>query len=259
MADEADFLMMIEALSHEFLEECQEKLDRIEGCLDDIHSGTGIVDENQMLIKRDIHSIKGGGGSFGFPTISKLCQGLENYLETTSDNQNINVFDIAIFVDAIRSIVFDRKEPDAQDQEMLLKSLPSGRQQSGKMAITRGVGLLIMPKGIQRKIVGQELAQLGFKLTLETNPIAAIDTALVLKPDFVIVSMVNEMLTGPEIANMFHAATVLRHMPFAILTAGNINDLDDAPESTTFIHKGMTFTKDLLMFVNAASDNKHAA
>lgn len=229
-------------------------MDKIERNLDDIHSGTGIAAESLLLIKRDVHNIKGGGTPFGFPSISKLCQGMEDYLETTSDQQNVNVFDLAVFVDGIRSIVFDRKEPDLQDQEMLLKSLPSGRQQSGKMAITRGIGLLIMPKGLQRKIVGQELAQLGFKLTLETNPITAIDTALVLKPDFVIVSMVNDKLTGIEIANMFRAATALRETPFAILTAAKLKDITDPPESTNFIHKGVAFTANLLKFVNAASD-----
>jgi hypothetical protein len=206
-----------------------------------------------LIIKREIHSIKGGGTPFGFPTVSKLCHGLEDYLETTSNLENINFSDIRIFIEGISSIVEERQEPDVSEQEMLLKSLPSGRQQTGLMAITKGVGLLIMPKGLQRKIVGQELAQLGFKLTLESNPISAIDTALVLKPDFVIVSMVNKRLTGVEIANMFHAANALRKIPFAVLSASNVEDLGNAPKATTFIHKGATFTKDMLNFINVSS------
>ncbi len=249
MSDNADFEMMMAALAGDYLDETTHKLDDIQESLDDIDRQIGIREENLLIIKRDIHSIKGGGIPFGFPTISKVCHGLEDYLETTSDDDNINVSDVQIFIDGIRSVISDRAEPEELDQEMLLKSLPSGRKQSGKMAITQGVGLLVMPKGLQRKIISQELAQFGYKVTLEESPIMAIDMALVLKPDFVIVSMVNERLSGIEIVNMFHSAHALRHIPFAIFTANEMLDMSDCPETTTIIQKGPTFTQGLLKFV----------
>ena len=253
MSDDVNYQMMLDALASDFLDETSDKLEDIEICLQNLEQRSGKTSENITLIKRDIHSIKGAGAPFGFPTISKLCHGLENYIETTSNQENLNVTDVRVFVDGVASIVDERKEPDEHEQEMLLKSLPSGRQQSGVMALTKGIGLLIMPLGLQRKIVGQELAQLGFKLTLEDNPLSAFDTAFVLKPDFIIVSMINDRLTGIEIANMFHAANALREIPFAVLSASDVEDLQECPETTTFIHKGRTFTADMLAFVTASS------
>ena len=253
MSDDVDYQMMLEALASDFLDECSDKLANVETYLQYLEQKTGNTSENIMIIKRDIHSIKGAGTPFGFPTISKLCHGLENYIETTSDHKNLNFTDVRVFIDGIASIVDERREPNEQEQEMLLKSLPSGRQQSGVMARTKGIGLLIMPLGLQRKIVGQELAQLGFKLTLEDDPLSALNTALILKPDFIIVSMINDRLSGVEISNMFHAANALRKIPFAVLSASDLDDLQDCPETTTFIHKGPTFTSDLLAFITASS------
>jgi len=252
MSDDVDYLMLMQALAGDFLDESADKLEEIEQSLKNLEQKNGREEDNILLIKRDVHSIKGGGVPFGFPTVSKLCHGLENYFETTSDHHNFNISDIRIFVDGIASIVEERREPDEQEQEMLLKSMPSGRKQSGRMAIPKGFGLLIMPSGLQRKIVGQELAQLGFKLTLEDNPVTAIGTALVLKPNFVIVSMINTLLTGVEISRMFHGADTLKKIPFAVLTAGDVGDVHDVPDLTTLIHKGPTFTQDLLKFINTA-------
>jgi len=250
MSDDANFEMMMQALAGEFLDESLDKLEQAEECLDNIRNKSGNPADNLLQIKRDIHSIKGGGIPYGFPTISKLCHGLEDYLETTSDQNNINVDDIFTFIDGVRSIVHERKEPDADEQEMLLKSMPSGRKQSGVTSITRGVGLLIMPKNLQRKVISQELVQMGFKLTLEDEPVRAIDTALVLKPDFVMVSMVNERLTGIEIVNMLMSAKALQSKLFAILSADDVDQFPALPTNVALIKKGRTFSKDLLEFIH---------
>lgn len=249
MSDDADFEMMMQALAGDFLDESSDKLGQIEGILENIRNQIGNTGDNFLLIKRDVHSIKGGGTPYGFPTISKLCHGLEDYLETTSDPNNIDVADVQIFVDGIGSIISERREPNEDEQEMLLKSLPSGRKQSGSSSLTRGVGLLIMPKNLQRKVISQELAQLGFKLSLESEPVSAIDMALALKPDFVIVSMINERLTGIEIVNMFMAAKVLRSKLYAILSADELSGFSDFPANVTLIKKGKTFSRDVLEFI----------
>jgi len=250
MPDDADFEMMMQALAGDFLDECADKLMQVEENLDNLRNEAGRPGDSILRIKRDVHSIKGGGTPYGFPTISKLCHGLEDYIETTSDPNNVDVTDLQIFIDGISSIIHERKEPSEDEQEMLLKSLPSGRKQSGGTSIAKAVGLLIIPKNLQRKVISQELAQLGFKVTLESEPVAAIDTALVLKPDFVIVSMINERLTGIEIVNMFMAAKVLSSKFYAILSADDVKQSPELPNNVSLIKKGRDFSRDLLTFVH---------
>ena len=66
---------------------------------------------------------------------------------------------------------------------MILKGLHSGHNQSGKHPLSRGSIILLMPKGVQRKILDQELAQLGFVVIILDNPVEAINAVLVLDPD----------------------------------------------------------------------------
>ncbi|NQV45516.1 MAG: Hpt domain-containing protein [Rhodospirillales bacterium] len=250
---DADMEMLLADMRFEFIEETRDRLERVEWQIRQIESRQGKMEDTLLELKRDIHSVKGSAAPFGFPIITKIAHGLEDYLETTGDVTNVAAEDLRVFIDTIMDVLDSGGEPDDQLKEMMLKGLPSGRTQNGRKILSRGTIVLLMPKGVQRKIIGQELAQLGFMVTILGNPVEAIDTILVLKPDFMITTMVQQSLSGLELARVFSVIESTKKLKVAILSSSVVgeNDVpDNLPEMATLIHKGPYMTRNLLAFIN---------
>jgi len=250
---DADMEMLLADMRFEFIEETRDRLERVEWQIRQIESRQGKMEDTLLELKRDIHSVKGSAAPFGFPIITKIAHGLEDYLETTGDVANVAAEDLRIFIDTIMDVLDSGDEPDDQLKEMMLKGLPSGRAQNGLKSLPRGTIVLLMPKGVQRKIIGQELAQLGFMVTILDNPVEAIDTVLVLKPDFMITTMVQPSLSGLEMARIFSVIESMKKLKVAILSSSMTGEDDvpvDLPKKTTLIHKGPHMTRNLLAFLN---------
>ncbi|WP_084005598.1 Hpt domain-containing protein [Magnetovibrio blakemorei] len=249
-----DLEMILADMRQEFIEHTRDKLELVEDEIEALRSGTGDCERNILEIKRIIHSIKGAGGSFGFPTISKVAHGLEDYLETTGDVSTVAGEDLLVFVNTITDILISGEEPDTDLAHMMLRSLPTGRRQSGVRALDKGSALMIMPRGVQRKIISQELAQLGYKVTIVDNAIEAIDMALTLKPDYVITTQVLERMTGIELAWVLQMFKMTRSVKVAVVTADEISDeaLESLPPHTTLIKKGPRFSLELMSFIRKA-------
>ena len=252
MNNDADMEMLLADMRFEFIEETRDRLERVDLLISQIESKQGKPEHILLELKRDIHSVKGSAAPFGFPTVTKIAHGLEDYLETTGDQANIEADDLRIFIDTILDVLDAGEEPDDQLKEMMLKGLPSGRTQSGKHRLSKGTIVLLMPKGVQRKIIGQELAQFGFMVTILDNPVEAIETALVLKPDFMITTMVQARLSGIEMARVLSVINAAAKLKVAILSAslpGEADIPDDLPDNATIIYKGPTMTQELVAFL----------
>jgi len=252
METDADMEMLLADMRFEFIEETRDRLERVEEQIRQIDARQGRVENTLLDLKRDIHSVKGSAAPFGFPIITKIAHGLEDYLDTTGDIANVVAEDLQIFIDTISDVLDAGEEPDDQLKEMMLKGLPSGRTQSGLHRLSKGTIVLLMPGGVQRKIIGQELAQLGFKVTILDSPIEALDTILILKPDFMITTMVQPRVSGVEMARILSVIDATTSLKVAILSSSLPDSGDDPkelPDNSVIVHKGPTMTQDLMAFL----------
>lgn len=248
-----DLEMILADMRQEFIIETGDKLEEIEQVVGQLRERQGNHENNISEIKRLMHTIKGGGGSFGFPTVSKVAHAFEDYLETTGDITNIAPDDVLLFSDAIASILDAGVEPDDTHANMMLRSLPTGRGQAGRHMLDKGVSLLIMPRGVQRKIIAQELAQFGYKVHIVDDPIRALDMALTIEPDFIIATMAMERVDGLELAWVLSVIAKTRDIKCAVVTADEVTDdlLAAAPPKATLIHKGPRFAPELMKFIRS--------
>lgn len=246
-----DLEMILADMRQEFIVETSDKLEELESIIGQVRDRTGNVDNNIMEIKRLMHTIKGGGGSFGFPTVSKIAHAFEDYLETTGDIRTIVPEDVLLFSDAISSILDTGVEPDDTHAQMMLRSLPTGRGESGRKMLDKGLAMLVMPRGVQRKIIAQELAQFGYKVHILDDPIRAVDMAITLNPDFLISTMGLERMDGLELAWVLQMISATRKVRCCVVTADEVTDeiLDSAPSQTTVIKKGPRFAPQLMQFI----------
>lgn len=253
-SSDPDLQMILAGLRQDFIDNTRDKLEQVDEEIEAIRSGATNTEHHILEIKRIIHSIKGAGGSFGFPTISKVAHGLEDYLETSGDVSTVTAEDLQVFANTLMDILFAGEEPEEDLAHMMLRSLPTGRRQSGVRALDKGSAIMLMPRGVQRKIISQELAQLGYKVSILENAIEAIDMALTLKPDYVIATQALERMTGMELAWVLQMFKATRNVKVAVVTADDINDdmLESLPPHTSLIKKGPRFSLELMAFIRKA-------
>lgn len=244
-----NFEKTLERLKTDYIESSGDTLDKIDAIIERMHSGAGDRGADFVDLQRDIHSLKGSAGTFGFSSVTIVAHRLEDYIEATRRLSNEQLMDVQVFIDRIRGIFQADVNPTEAEMDAILRALPSGTATLVSAQEVRNViVLLVMPKGVQRSLIGGELASCGFDLSFTESPIEAIGLAISLKPDIVVSSMETEPLTGAELGRIFKTIEATSRSAF-VLTTSHEDDsgiLKTLPEGAYVIHKGPKFTEELL-------------
>ncbi len=235
-------------LGLEFVDATQDMIGEIDGLLDRMRRDER-GDAAFMELRRIIHSIKGQGGTFGFPLITQVAHMLEDYIETLTELNTRAIDDIQAFIDKISSILDSPTQPTGLAAETLLETLPNTRAPEFSNQIVKDLrALVVMPKGIQRKIIGQELVSCGFRLNFASTALDGLETALAFPPDIVFASMEIQGFTGGELASVFHEIQSLKGAKFIVLTSYDMDDsrLKRLPIETGIIRKDADFAEQLV-------------
>jgi CheY-like chemotaxis protein/HPt (histidine-containing phosphotransfer) domain-containing protein len=235
-------------LTAEFIDGCADRLDDLDAEIRRLADEGGDAGGDLFNIRRTIHSIKGQAGTFGFPTIGHIAHALEDYIEAIQQPSAEHLDDIQMHLDTIRAIAERRENPSDEEAGKILRRLPSA---VARMTVTqpiRDIGvLLVMPKNVQRSIIGEELAGCGFKVRTADRAVQAIDLALVLRPDVVVAGMVIDDMSGAELARVLATMEATRDCRFALVTTSAADDprLGELPPNAAVVRKGRHFAEDL--------------
>lgn len=245
---EFDLEKALARLKQEFIESCGDRLDEIDEAIDRIYKETGDREADFMQMQRDIHSIKGSAGTHGFTAITVIAHRAEDYIESTNRLTNEQLQDVQVYVDRIREIVETGVNPGEAETQVILKNLPSSTKATVSDQNVRNVTvLLIMRKGIQRKLIGTELSSCGFEISFSENPVEAIGLTLSIKPDIIVSSMEFDDISGVELANIFKAIKATRDTAFVLTTSYEQGSpaLAEMPTEAKIIHKSGNFAEEL--------------
>ncbi len=241
---------ILEEVRRDFIETTCERLSTVDNLITDMMEGRD-ADSALGEFLRHIHSIKGQGGIFDFPTVTTIAHRLEDYLETAPAHSTKQFKDLQHFVDAIRKIMESGDDPEAGQAQALLASLPVTAKDfsevaafEGKKPIQEVQMLLVMPKGTQRKIIGKELAACGFQVSNADTPVDAIGYAVIYSPDIIIVSREMEQMTGREFACALAQIDATKDCHIVVATSAK-QTVSDMPDSARMIQKGPGFIDDL--------------
>lgn len=245
-------------LSQDFLESCEDSLDVVDTAItrlidgDGEGDGGGVWDDDFAELLRQVHSVKGSGGTFGFPAITLIAHSLEDYIETAAEIGRRQLGAIQVFIDAIRAILGRGKNPSDTETIEILRGLPVSRQARtiGGGQTPRDIGfLLVMPKGLQRRIIGGEMASCGFRVTLSENAVQAIELALANPPDIIAANMFLDDMTGVELARVFKGIDATAKANFMLMTSSDTGDPKTMglPLGSRIVRKGNQFSEDLSM------------
>jgi len=249
---EADLEMILAGMALDFVIGCEDQLDEIDACLERLRNHQGVAANDILEVKRHIHSLKGLGGTFRYPSISLIAHTLEDYFETLYEVSDDGIFDIQMYVDRLREIAESRVDMPHDETLEMLEKLPLKARRRAVTKNNRELTLLLhMPVGIQRKIIGKELAQFGFNVIISETVIDAISDGLSRRPDIIMSTMVSDGMSGLELAGVFYAVNATKNSPFLLVTTGSRdqNAFSNLPENVTLLRKGREFARDLMGFM----------
>ena len=185
-----------------------------------------------------------GDPAFGFPLTGRVAHMLEDYLSNFDQIKTETIKDIRTYLDLMADLIASGESIAKGRSEALLKDLPSGQPNEISSQEMRNVRvLLVMPAGLQRKLVARELVSCGFHVLRAYDSIEALSVAMDIKPEFVFVNYDMTPFTGPELANVFSNIDKLKDTRFALFTSyekGNAH-LEGLPNNISVVEKRQDF------------------
>ena len=235
--DQATADEILVRLKGEFITDTVDRLDQVERAIENWR--TGAVDDMAVLaeVRREAHSIKGMGGTFGFPVVSSIAHRLEDYLANVTALTERHVRDAYRFIDVLREILEIGKDPGEQVSAGILRKLPAKWHPTidvpvGVVEILVGVNSAVMQHAIER-----ETYSLGYRVVSTKSAVDVLQLAVTMSPNAVIVAGVMDDLSGLDVARALGAMEKTKGIPVGLLTSFTMEELQTLPANTVLIHK----------------------
>ncbi|MBL6934405.1 MAG: Hpt domain-containing protein [Alphaproteobacteria bacterium] len=249
MSQATNYEDVMESLRQDFLEGSLERLEQLEAVIDGIHNENVLTAETLMDFHRQVHSLKGLGGTFGFPFITLLSHRLEDYLADLSGLSKSQARDVEAYLDALRKVVETGSEPDEEQRDTILRGLPvHGGDDSQEAAPQRDVEVLLVASSkTLTHLVSEKLRNMGFRVVTARSSVDALGMAISTRPDLVIVSATMKGLSGVDMSRAMSAMSTTADIPVMILTSFNDGHqaLSGAPDNVEIIHTGDPFVREI--------------
>lgn len=231
---------MVANLLTEFLDTTREDLSGLDKALQ--------VGADLGPYRRFAFETKGAAHNFGQPLLALVSQRMEDYLSAIDSAGERNVTDLRRFLDTLDDCLVGRLDGEA-DPSLVVRELPARPAHFEVGAIEkRDVEvMLVMLHGTQTHFVEREMQECGYRVTIVTSTIAALEQAVRARPDMIIISAVMSGLSGIDLTVALTAMPETRNIPVALITSLEPDDeqLGFVPDRVPVIRKGRSFGDDL--------------
>lgn len=243
---EQDFDDLIDQLRIEFRDDVQDRLGGLYETLKALALGRKTTPVALLEIRRDAHSLRGSGTSFGFPLVSLIAQRMEAYLADLRDLTEDQINDLHTFADRIAEAADREEVPDLAITNAIIRSLPTRYEFDIADVDVHDVDvMLVSPNRLVARRVAVELGACGFKVNILDDPIEALALAVRVPPDMIIASAVMDHLGGIDLLRALRAISLTEKVPAALLTSLDAAALKGVPDDTAFIRLGGNFSDDV--------------
>ena len=198
--------------------------------------------------RRFAFETKGAARNLDQSLLALVTQRLEDYLSAIDAASERTVTDLQCFLDAVDDCRTGKLNGET-DPKLLVRTLPARPASFTLSEIEkRDVEvMLVMLHGTQTHFVEREMQQCGYRVTIVTSTLAALEQAMRAKPDMVIISAVMPDLSGVDLTVALTAMPVTRNIPVSLITSLPPDDeqLGFVPDRVPVIRKGVDFGDDL--------------
>jgi len=249
--DEMDFGAidnMVANMAQDFLADAVSILGDLGVLISETKAGKVDTGYTLQTVRREIHTLKGQGGSFGFPSITAIAHRLENYLHDLQTLTPRQMDDALVFIDRLQEIADAGANPDDDEVSRIVRSLPAKGAAKDDFQETSGLEILLVAGSrIVRRAIEGELNKRGFRVVTVASPIDVFESAIRTRPDMIIASAVMDKISGIDLARALKSMTPTRHIPFALLTSFDEShpELRDLPDDVSLVHHDRDISAEL--------------
>ncbi|WP_114391554.1 Hpt domain-containing protein [Oleisolibacter albus] len=254
MTERQDQDDLAEQLIVEFRDDVQDRLGGIYAALGSVAEGQISATDALRDLRREIHSLKGAGTSYGYPIISLIAQRMDTFVQGLKDLDSKQIGQLHVFADRIAEMAERLALPDVTETNQIIRALPVRYEFDITDVEVRDVEvLLVTPNKLVARRVTTELGACGFKVNTVSDPIEAIGIAVRMPPDMVIASAVMDGLGGVDLIRGLHAISVTETVPMALLTSLDADSLKGMPPGTAVVRLGPSFQDDIAAAITQAN------
>jgi len=118
---------IVDLMRDDFLDDFRERMLAAEAIRSKAVEGAICAKYGLAAFRREIHSLKGTGGSFGFPSVSVICQRFEEFLDRMEASELGESGEVSDYLDRLFDILERRHDLEGAELKATLQALPSRR------------------------------------------------------------------------------------------------------------------------------------
>lgn len=226
-------------LKVEFVADALDRVEDLEQLLERCTKGDCSALEVLAEMRRQAHSIKGMGGSFGYPAISAIGHRLEDYLSGLNELSERNISDCYHFFDVLREILKSGEDPGKEVSDIVLQKLPAKwipalGDAPGNVEILVAISSRVLKSSVER-----ELHNLGYRFFNAQSGFDVLQLSLTMRPHAVILSAVLPNIWGLDVARALGHMDVTKNLPVGVVTSFSDEKIGPMPPSTVIIRETM--------------------
>lgn len=245
-----------EQIIQEFLGEAADYLNELEILLENTRSRTVDAEVTSEVTIRVAHSLKGAASIAGFKLISKVAHHMEDYIKGIQELTDDVVEGLQIYVDTIRDLVEDYTETGNLPDEELLDRLPkqgdsvqAAVKSGDDFEVSPGEDMKIMqviPDRTSSRFFERELVHSGFPVVKVSNSEEAMEQAIAIQPDFLVISALIDDMSGVDLILKLKAEPITCDLKMGLLTSfeRSAKELEGLPDEVPIIRKNK-FSEDI--------------
>lgn len=224
-------------LKVEFVADALDRVEDLERLLERCSKGDCSGLEVLAEVRRQAHSIKGMGGSFGYPAVSAIGHRLEDYLSGLKELSERHITDCYHFFDVLREILKEGEDPGEAISDIILQKLPAKWTPAlgdapGNVEVLVAISARVLKSSVER-----ELHNLGYRFFNAQGGFDVLQLSLMMRPHAVIVSAVLPNIWGLDVARALGNMEVTRDLPVGILTSFSDEKIGPMPPSAVIIRE----------------------
>ncbi|MBT4886196.1 MAG: hypothetical protein HON07_03170 [Planctomycetaceae bacterium] len=247
-APDAKLDAMLDGLRRDFAVTAKQKLADLDSQLLTLSSQGKDDPEIVSSMRREIHSLKGMGGTFGFPAITTISHRLEDFIASVGGIVT-RADDVLVFIDCLSDILESEPQPDNDELSRIVRNLPAGKKGPVVDSVLRELEVLvIVPNQVLRTLLQHHLEQNGCRVVGIDSPFEAIELCVRTLPDLVVSSVVIKDIDGIDLLRTLDVMKSTQAIELAVLTSLALDDpqLEQLPEKAWVISTGEDMGNDFL-------------
>ena len=245
---------MFDQIQAEYIHGLDEKLDLIKQLilrLEKLEDVESILNE----IKKEIHSIKGSAGSYGYPELSTLCHNFEDYLEGCDVlESNSSFIEHSLkFVDMAKDFVktiSTGEKIDASDFSQNIEKIALQDSQDSRRV------LIVDPSKTIAKMISIELRKNGFSTAVSSNGLEAFSRLIRESFDVLITSLNLLDLSGESLIEAASAIEDVNSDLKIILITSSVKKRLKTTRGDIVFEKSLDLGKNIISYLKGPTKKK---